>query len=509
MNWRRIRQISQIFFFFFFLVLFLQATFPYRVIIPADYFLKWSPLVSLITLLSSRYLILAMIPALIILLLTFIFGRFFCGWVCPLGAVIDFSDNRIKRKKSKKLTSTKWRWVKFGILVFLIVAALFGKQFAWFFDPLALFNRTLTLVLYPVFAALGDGLFSISYTFNLFPDTVYSIQGFFQSFLLPVNQIHLHQSLFVAILFLSILSLGKISRRFWCRNLCPLGALLGLFSRFRIVDRKLNSENCLECNICRRDCRMNAISANYQDFSKVECINSMECTSSCLENSYSYTFAWRKDSQKVDFRRRQFLQSITAGFAGAALIRTDFINRKKAEVGIRPPGSVPEDQYLDRCIRCQECVRICSTTGNLLQPAWFEHGLEGLWSPVGDTRHGYCEFTCNLCGEICPTDAIHFLPLEEKQKTIIGTAYFDRSRCIPWYSGDNCMVCEEHCPTPEKAIVFREDLFTKPDGSKVITKFPYVVEDLCIGCGICETKCPVSGEAAIYVTREREERYLE
>ena len=150
MNWRRIRQISQIFFFFFFLVLFLQATFPYRVIIPADYFLKWSPLVSLITLLSSRYLILAMIPALIILLLTLIFGRFFCGWVCPLGAVIDFSDNRIKRKKSKKLTSTKWRWVKFGILVFLIVAALFGKQFAWFFDPLALFNRTLTLVLYPV-----------------------------------------------------------------------------------------------------------------------------------------------------------------------------------------------------------------------------------------------------------------------------------------------------------------------------------------------------------------------
>ena len=102
-----------------------------------------------------------------------------------------------------------------------------------------------------------------------------------------------------------------------------------------------------------------------------------------------------------------------------------------------------------------------------MQPAWFEHGLEGLWSPIGDTRHGYCEYTCNLCGEICPTDAIHSLVLEEKQKTVIGTAYFDKSRCIPWYSGDNCMVCEEHCPTPEKAIVFREDAFIKPNGEYV------------------------------------------
>ena len=71
------------------------------------------------------------------------------------------------------------------------------------------------------------------------------------------------------------------------------------------------------------------------------------------------------------------------------------------------------------------------------------------------------------------------------------------------------MVCEEHCPTPDKAIVFREDNFIKSNGEVVVTKYPYVVEDLCIGCGICETKCPVVGDSGIFVTREREQRYME
>jgi polyferredoxin len=509
MDWRRARIFSQIVFFILFFILFLFATYPYNPMLSADFFLQWSPLVALTTFLSSHYIIAAMVPAIVILFLTLFLGRIFCGWVCPLGSTIDFTDNRIKRKKSNQPTSAKWRWLKYGILVSLIVLAIFGKQLAWFFDPLALFNRTLTLVLYPMFSALSEGIFTVLFEIGLFEDTIDSLYAFLQTFLLPLNEISLRQSIFVGVIFLTIISFGVVSRRFWCRNLCPLGALLGLFSRFRLIDRKVDSDSCIDCNICRRDCRMNAIASNYKDFAKTECINAMECANSCPEKSIKYTFAWRKDPRKVDFKRRQFLQSATVGVASYALLQTDFINRNEAEVGVRPPGSVPEDQFLDRCIRCQECVRICSTTGALLQPAWFEHGLEGIWSPMGNTRHGYCEYTCNLCGEICPTDAIHLLPLEEKQKTVIGTAFFEKSRCIPWYSGDNCMVCEEHCPTPEKAIISREAKFVKANGEVVQTKYPYVVEDLCIGCGICEAKCPVVSEPGIFVTREREQRYME
>jgi len=121
-------------------------------------------------------------------------------------------------------------------------------------------------------------------------------------------------------------------------------------------------------------------------------------------------------------------------------------------------------------------------------------------------RTGYCEYNCTLCGAICPTGAISKLDLAAKQQNKMGTAYFDKSRCIPWYRLEDCLVCEEHCPLPEKAIRFDEREVRSPEGEMRTVKFPYVREDLCIGCGICENKCPVVGQAAIFVTTAGEER---
>jgi formate hydrogenlyase subunit 6/NADH:ubiquinone oxidoreductase subunit I len=129
----------------------------------------------------------------------------------------------------------------------------------------------------------------------------------------------------------------------------------------------------------------------------------------------------------------------------------------------------------------------------------FEAGLEGFWSPILRTRLGYCDYSCNACGQICPTGAIPLLTLEEKRQRVIGTAYIDQNRCIPWVSYRPCVVCEEMCPVPDKAIRLAPVDMVSPDGKAVHVQLPRVFPDLCIGCGICEYKCPLTGLAAIRV----------
>jgi formate hydrogenlyase subunit 6/NADH:ubiquinone oxidoreductase subunit I len=125
--------------------------------------------------------------------------------------------------------------------------------------------------------------------------------------------------------------------------------------------------------------------------------------------------------------------------------------------------------------------------------------LEGLWTPVIAPRVGYCDYGCNACGQVCPSKAIPLLSLEEKRQAVIGIASVDRNRCLPWASDTPCIVCEEMCPLPEKAI--RLEAVTVPDafGGTLELQRPYVLRDECIGCGICENHCPLEGEAAIRV----------
>jgi ferredoxin len=210
-----------------------------------------------------------------------------------------------------------------------------------------------------------------------------------------------------------------------------------------------------------------------------------------------------KSKNTVDFSRRQFVLSSLAGIATAGVLATS--SKRKGNF-IRPPGSLNEKHFLDRCIRCMECVKICSSTGKFLQPSYFQTGWEALWTPVGKPSDGYCEYECKLCGKVCPTGAIQKVGLGTKQNLKIGSAFFDKSRCIPWFDHQDCLVCEEHCPIPEKAIRFDErDVLTR-DGSYKKVKFPFIVQSLCNGCGICENKCPVIGRKGIFITSANAER---
>jgi MauM/NapG family ferredoxin protein len=170
---------------------------------------------------------------------------------------------------------------------------------------------------------------------------------------------------------------------------------------------------------------------------------------------------------------------------------------------LRPPGSVAEDEFLRRCIRCGECLKVC--IGGALHPALLQAGASGIWTPLVVPRIGYCEYNCTLCGQVCPTGAIRLLNLEEKQKAVIGLAVFDKNRCLPFARGEECLVCEEHCPTGEKAIVFDEqDIRVAGEPRRI--KMPRVIKQRCVGCGICETRCPLEGAGAIRVINEGESR---
>jgi len=464
--------------------------------------------VALITIITTRKFICgSFLFAFIVLLLTIFLGRFFCGWICPMGTLLDASDhlNRKLRKEKNPARRTLRSW-KYSLLIISVVAAIFSIQLIWFIDPISLITRSFTIAVYPLFSFVVESVLNFFILTGIFEESVFAIYDAVRGNIIPIAPVNFKSSIFILAMFIGILFLTIVTKRFWCRYLCPLGALLGIFSKFRLSKRVVN-DKCIDCGACYRNCKMDAINEDFRTYSQFECIECMNCVATCPTDAFEYKFNLKKSPAAFDVSRRRFIYSGLGGLLAIGATKTAFINKSDAGEIIRPPGAVSESEFLDRCIRCHACIKICSTTGKYLQPSLLESGWEGIWSPQADARHGYCEYDCNLCGKVCPTGAIHPLTVQQKHKIIIGTAYFDKSRCIPWYRNEDCIVCEEHCPTPEKAIKFEIRSVQNADGTIKSVKFPYVDEKLCIGCGICVTKCPIIGKPGIFVTSARQQRW--
>ncbi len=492
-SWRRARQIVQALSFALFLAL-VVYTLRDGPALRADALLRLDPLAALAAMLAGRRWLARFIPALVVLAATLVLGRFWCGWLCPLGTLIDWTAPRRPRSKTP---APRWQAAKYVLLLTILFAALWGNLTLLILDPLTIFVRSVATLVLPSLTWVVTQAEIALYRLGFLRGALDGVETLLRGTLLSNEQPHYGGVLLLAVVLGGVLALNLVARRGWCRYLCPLGGLLGLVAKASWLKRRVSAE-CSRCNRCARECRMGAIepSKDYASDSG-ECILCLDCAVDCPTKAISFAGAWRLDTGwPYDPQRRHVLGALCASVGALALVKLSPRSHHPDPHRLRPPGA-KEKTLLAACIRCGACLRVCPTHG--LQPALTEAGLEGLWTPILVPRLGQCDYACTACGEVCPTGAIPRLSLAEKRLTPIGKAYVNTQICIPWSGRGDCIVCEEMCPLPQKAIVLAEHRAERPHDAPRTYLAPVVLHDLCIGCGLCEQKCPVKGEAAIRV----------
>lgn len=402
-----------------------------------------------------------LIPPLLLMALTLVLGRYFCGWICPLGSLIEILDLLLKPLRNLnpwKLRLSSGRIGKFlryspalFILGVVLVSTIFSWQAVWPAEEL--------------------------------PARAPPLLQFFHPNIWIIRIAALTSTGFVSAgsIFLILLILFSLfSRRFWCKFLCPLGALYGLAAQFSLVGLSIDScSNCARCNTCPMD------AAGYRDREVLrrQCILCFDYEHHCPVEGFRFN-SILKNSPALNQSRREFLKA-SLTLAGGLVVGAGIsaFGRSFKTQSLRPPGVLNEQQFVQRCLRCLQCVRSCPN--EIIKPGGLEAGFDGFMTPHLEFDRLGCDYYCQVCQRVCPNEAIPLQTLAQKQKSRIGRAFIDQEKCVVYAEQIDCIVCEEMCPIPHKAVLLIE---------KEGLKYPMVVSR-CIGCGICEAFCPVDPRA--------------
>lgn len=495
-----------------------RTTFAAKETYPVELFLLLDPLVGLSTALAGRILNL---PTLLwtfgILAFCMLVPRAFCGYLCPLGTTIDAFDWLIGRRLSRFHLADNgpkdgWVHTKYFLLALVLVSSLGGVLLAGYVSAIPVFTRGVLFTGGRVQLAWEKGVGN-----------------------LPAADWTVVLSL---VLFAAVFALGIFGRRFWCRYVCPSGALFSVLNWARVGERKVLS-NCISCRKCVEICPFDAIHEDFTTRSQ-DCTWCQSCGGVCPSHSIQFVTRWHTQDLKPvgdppvqprPVSRRGFVAAAALAVGAAALTRgTTFGSGRDRPRPLRPPGSVPEDRFSDLCIRCGQCFVVCP--GPVLRPAGLEYGLDALWTPVADTDHAGCHQDCNHCTQVCPTGAIQPLELETKRAIHMGLAKVDVQTCLPYRRDDRkaCDLCYVECEAAGyHAIEMREIRIEldppPPEGmfsdqeieemSRILA--PHVDADACVGCGICQYRCysryvvqdKSLARSAIAVVPENEHRLLD
>ena len=467
-----------------FLALFFWVCWPYgtkdyaahrdaKEIVDAEVFLALDPLVSVSTAIAARTWVWSLGFAGLMLATGLLFPRGFCGYVCPLGTLIDLFDWAVGRRVTRfQIRKDGW-WVnlKYYLLTGTLVASMFGVLLSGFVAAIPVVTRGLLFTAAPVQSGLMRDWYLVP----------------------PMNAGHVVS----IVLFAAVLAMGLWRPRFWCRYVCPTGAMFSVANLFRATERKVET-TCINCNKCVEICPFDAIKADFTTRT-ADCTLCQTCGGVCPTKAIKFVDRWNQSNLKVEndppvhelpVTRRGFFAGIAAGVAAA--FGTKLAWGAAAVPAIRPPGSLPEPDFLKLCIQCGECFKACPN--DVLQPMGFEQGLRGLWTPKADPNWSGCDPACNNCGQVCPTGAIRALPLEEKRHARMGLAVVDPPTCLPIAGREACQMCVDECNAAGyRAIEFvRMHVEIDSEGAPVEGSgflAPVVIPELCVGCGLCQTRC--------------------